>query len=106
MFFIISSVLPIPKEANQVAQSGWREEDSDLVLRERALFNLRDGQIGPDPRDCGHAADAKAHQHPGCSPPPEDSEYATSLAAIRTLFRNNRQGAPAKCNIGCCLSLA
>jgi hypothetical protein len=36
---------------------------------------------------------------------PEDPAYATSLPAGRTLFRHDREGRTAQCNIRCSLSL-
>ena len=37
---------------------------------------------------------------------PKDMAHPAGVTAIRALLEHNRQSAPAKCNIGCCLSLA
>ena len=105
MFFIIWSVSPITEEANQVPQRGGREKEHWPLIH-RTSYRLRDRQIRPGPRNRDHAAGAKPHQRPGYPLTPEDPERSTRLAAVVTLFRNDRQAAPAKCNIRCCLSLA
>jgi len=109
MFFLIAIIGLVPvtaQEADQVLQGGRREEHRGPSIRRQTSFQLRNRQICPVPKNRGYAPDAKSHQHLWCSLPPEDAPHATRLAAIGTVFRNNRHRTSAECNIRCCLSLA
>jgi len=102
-------VCPLSLAANapeQIPQGSRREQrDGRFIIGTPLVVCLKHGQIGPPPGQGPHHPVGESDQHPWRVITPEDPADATSLPAGPTLFRSDREGRTAKCNIRCSLSL-